>query len=104
VTALVTGGGGGIGRATALRLARDGGSVAVADIRLEAAQAVAEEIERSGRRATAICVDVTDAGSAERMVRDAIAAHGSVDVLVSNAGWDRAAPSSRPMRSSGTGS
>ena len=84
--ALVTGGGSGIGRAIALRLAADGADVAVLDLRLDGARAVADEIARSGRRAAAIAVDVGDAASVTRAVAEARSALGPIHVLVNSAG------------------
>ena len=84
--ALVTGGGSGIGRAIALRLAADGADVAVLDLRLDGARAVADEIARGGRRAAAIAVDVGDAASVTRAVAEARAALGPIHVLVNSAG------------------
>ena len=83
---LGTGGGSGIGRAIALRLAADGADVAVLDLRLDGARAVADEIARSGRRAAAIAVDVGDAASVTRAVAEARAALGPIHVLVNSAG------------------
>ena len=90
--AIVTGGGGGIGRATALRLAAEEARVAVADIREDAAAAVAAEIGEAGGTAIPIRVDVTDRAQAAAMAAACVDAFGQVDVLVSNAGWDRAMP------------
>lgn len=84
--ALVTGGGSGIGRAIALRLAADGADVAVLDLRPDGARAVADEIARSGRRAAAIAVDVGDAASVTRAVAEARSALGPIHVLVNSAG------------------
>jgi 2-hydroxycyclohexanecarboxyl-CoA dehydrogenase len=89
---LVSGGARGIGRATALALARAGSAVAVADVRQEQAAEVAAEIEAGGGRALALAMDVTD-GEA---VADA-AAHvgeelGAIEVLVNCAGWDEFKP------------
>jgi glucose 1-dehydrogenase len=86
-TAIVTGGARGIGRAIALRLAEEGAAVLVAD--LDDAGAVAAEI---GAQARATRVDVTSATDAARMVDEAVAAFGSVDVLVNNAGIGAVAP------------
>ena len=84
--ALVTGGGSGIGRAIALRLVADGADVAVLDLRLDGARAVADEIARSGRRAAAIAVDVGYAASVTRAVAEARSALGPIHVLVNSAG------------------
>jgi 2-hydroxycyclohexanecarboxyl-CoA dehydrogenase len=84
--ALVTGGASGIGRAIALRLATDGADVAVLDLRLDAARAVADEIARTGRRAVAVEVDVADAASVMHAVAAARSALGSIHVLVNSAG------------------
>jgi NAD(P)-dependent dehydrogenase (short-subunit alcohol dehydrogenase family) len=84
--ALVTGGGSGIGRAIALRLAADGADVAVLDLRVEGARVVADEIVRAGRRAAAISVDVADAASVVRAVAEARSVLGPIHVLVNSAG------------------
>lgn len=85
-TAVVTGGGSGIGRGICLRLARDGADVAVWDVNLPAARQVADEIRARGRRATAVEVDVS---CRERVQAAATQVHeeiGPVLVLVNNAG------------------
>ncbi|MFO7170908.1 MAG: glucose 1-dehydrogenase [Chloroflexota bacterium] len=89
--ALVTGGGQGIGRAIALRLARDGMDVAVADLRGEQAEQVAAEVRALGRSALALQVDVTAAADRQRMVERTVRELGRLDVLVNNAGVNRAA-------------
>jgi NAD(P)-dependent dehydrogenase (short-subunit alcohol dehydrogenase family) len=78
--ALVTGGGTGIGRATALRLARDGYAVAVAGRRREPIAAVADEVG-----GLAVAGDHADEADAERMVAATIERFGRLDVLVNNA-------------------
>lgn len=90
--AAVTGGGSGIGRATALRLAAQGAAVAIADIDLEAARRVEAEVAVAGGRGLALQVDVTDAGQVTAMVAHAEQALGPLDVVVSNAGWDHVSP------------
>ncbi len=87
-TALVTGGGGGIGRAVTLALAEAGCAVAVGDLREDAGAQVAREVQSAGGRALALALDVTDAGSVERAFADAQRELGPVDVLVNCAGWD----------------
>jgi len=84
--ALVTGGGQGIGRAIALRLAEDGADVAVADLNLESAQNVAREIEHAGRRALAVQADVRKIDMVRKMVSDVVEHFGTIDILVNNAG------------------
>ncbi len=84
--ALITGGGQGIGRATALAFAREGAVVAVADINMTAATAVADEITRADGRAKAIFLDVARAESVEAAVRTVQESFGRIDVLVNNAG------------------
>ncbi len=91
LVAIVTGGASGIGRATALELAREGATVVVADIDMPGAERVAAEIRKS-RQAMAQRVDVTDAAQARSMAADVLKAFGRIDILVSNAGWDRAGP------------
>ena len=84
--AIVTGAGRGIGRATALRLAREGASVTVADINEANAKGVAEEIESTAGNAYPFTVDVTDKTDTERMVSETVARFGKLDILVNNAG------------------
>jgi len=90
--ALVTGAGRGIGRAIALALARDGASVAVADINGENAERVRAEAETLGRKAVALRVDLTRRAEVEAMARRAVEGLGRVDVLVNTAGWDLLQP------------
>jgi 3-oxoacyl-[acyl-carrier protein] reductase len=95
--ALVTGSARGLGRAYALRLARLGADVVVNDVDLHAnreydepltpgCETVADEIRALDRRALAVQADVTDEGQVRRMVEQAVAALGTIDVLVCNAG------------------
>ena len=83
---LVTGAGSGIGRATALAFAREGGSVAAFDVSPAKADAVVAEARTSGGRAVAITGDVSKPGDCARAVRDTEAALGPLDILVNNAG------------------
>jgi NAD(P)-dependent dehydrogenase (short-subunit alcohol dehydrogenase family) len=84
--AIVTGAAvGGIGEAYAHTLADAGASVVCADIRLDAAQAVADAITTNGGTALAVEVDIADRGSVDAMVASATGAYGGVDVLVNNA-------------------
>jgi NAD(P)-dependent dehydrogenase (short-subunit alcohol dehydrogenase family) len=84
--ALITGGGTGIGRATALAFAREGASVAVAARRMEKLKEVVREIERQGGKGLAIECDVTSAASADRAVWATTEKFGRLNVLVNNAG------------------
>lgn len=84
--AIVTGGGRGIGEATALKFAREGAKVIVADMVKESAEAVVKAIRDMGQEAEALFVDVTDTGSVENMVQDTLKFYGKVDCLVNNAG------------------
>ena len=90
--ALVTGGGGGIGRAIALALAAEARTVAVGDVREEAAAASAAAVEEAGGRALAVQVDVTEEGSVREAVGRIEADLGPVGILVNNAGWDELVP------------
>ncbi len=84
--ALVTGGGRGIGAATAERLAREGAFVAVADMDMEPALEVAGRIERAGGRATALACDVRFPDQVSAMVEGAARELGRLDILVTCAG------------------
>jgi NAD(P)-dependent dehydrogenase (short-subunit alcohol dehydrogenase family) len=84
--AVITGGGGLLGRGMALAFAREGMDVVLADLRLEAAEAVAEAVRATGRRAKALAVDVSDAEAMEAMADAAFAAFGDVHLLCNNAG------------------
>jgi 2-hydroxycyclohexanecarboxyl-CoA dehydrogenase len=88
-TALVTGGGRGIGRAIALGLAQEGAQVAVLDILGDNASVVAREIEATGVKALALPADLTKRAQVDRAVADTLAQFGQIDILVNNAGWDR---------------
>lgn len=83
--AIVTGGGGGVGRATALRLAADGASVAVADIVPDAAAASVDAVRAAGGRALAVAVDVSDEDQVRHMVAATVEGYGRLDILHNNA-------------------
>lgn len=83
---IVTGAGPGIGRATALRLAEEGGSVLVTDLVGEEAEKVAQQAREAGGDALARDVDVADSRQVDDMITDAVEHWGRVDVLVNNAG------------------
>ena len=91
--ALVTGGSRGIGRATAVALAKAGADVAVNDNRGEAqAQAACEEVEAFGHRALAVKADVSKAAEVARLVETVEKELGRIDILVNNAGISRPQP------------
>ncbi|HKT73944.1 MAG TPA: SDR family oxidoreductase [Steroidobacteraceae bacterium] len=83
--AVITGGGGGIGSATALRLARAGASVAVVDLLSGPAQATVDAIREEGGTASAFKVDLEQIGQIHRLVADLVAAFGRIDILHNNA-------------------
>ena len=83
---IVTGAASGIGKEIAMTYAREGGRVAIADLNLGAAQAVADEIKKAGGEAMAVAMDVTSEEQVNAAVAAVVAAMGGVDVLVSNAG------------------
>jgi 3-oxoacyl-[acyl-carrier protein] reductase len=84
--AIVTGAGQGIGEAIAVRLATAGADVAVVDLNLPLAEAVADRLRALGRRAIAILCDVSQAGEVERMRDRVLTEFGKIDILVNNAG------------------
>jgi NAD(P)-dependent dehydrogenase (short-subunit alcohol dehydrogenase family) len=84
--AIVTGGGTGIGRATALLLAERGAAVAVAGRRREPLDSAVDEIEAAGGKALAIEADVRKPESAQAMVEAVMAGLGRIDILINNAG------------------
>ncbi|MBK7473065.1 MAG: 2-hydroxycyclohexanecarboxyl-CoA dehydrogenase [Betaproteobacteria bacterium] len=87
-TAVVTGGGGGIGGATCRRFADEGARVAVLDLNAEAAESVAATIRAGGGQAEAFRCDIADRASVDAVVAAAEAKWGPIDILVNNAGWD----------------
>ena len=84
--AIVTGGGGGMGEATARRFWEEGAAVAVVDNNAEAAQAAAKGIDANGERVIAIGADLTRESEAERAVRETVARFGKLHVLANVAG------------------
>ena len=85
-TVVITGAGGGLGRAYALAFAQEGANVVINDIRAEAAQAVAEEVKAAGGKALANTGDITTVAGAQSILDAALAAFGDVQVIVNNAG------------------
>lgn len=84
--AAITGAGSGIGRATALLLARHGAKIHVADVNGESAEAVAGEIEAAGGSAVAHTLDVSESAAVDAFAEAVFAADGRVDILHNNAG------------------
>jgi NAD(P)-dependent dehydrogenase (short-subunit alcohol dehydrogenase family) len=84
--AIVTGGAGGIGRATSLAFAAEGASVAVVDLNAEAAEAVAGEIRAAGGTAIALAADVSSEPDIERVIASTVDEFGGIDIVFNNAG------------------
>ncbi len=89
--ALITGAASGIGRATALLFAREGATIAIADINQQAGVAVAGEVIQNGNKAIFEHADVTQAADCQRVVERTIRDFGSIHILFNNAGIIRRA-------------
>lgn len=87
--AVVTGGAGGIGKATCLAFAHEGAKVAVFDLNAAGAQQVADEITHAGGEAIAVACDVSQESAVEAGIATVVAAFGGVDILFNNAGIAR---------------
>ncbi|HEY7060175.1 MAG TPA: SDR family NAD(P)-dependent oxidoreductase [Chloroflexota bacterium] len=87
--ALLVGGGAGIGAATAARLGRAGYALAVADLAVERARAVVDDLERAGAPALALAVDATDEAQVQATVDETFARFGRIDGLVTTVGGSR---------------
>ena len=85
-TAIVTGGASGIGRATSLRIAAEGGNVVVADVQDTLGDKVVAEITAAGGSAAFIKLDVTDAAAWDAAIAKTVETFGGLDVLINNAG------------------
>jgi NAD(P)-dependent dehydrogenase (short-subunit alcohol dehydrogenase family) len=91
-TAIVTGAGQGIGRGVALRLAREGASIVVAEYNPDTAAATAAEIEAMGQQALAYPIDISDTNAVLEMVAKVVTEFGHIDILVNNAGLVQTKP------------
>ncbi|HWX67376.1 MAG TPA: 3-hydroxybutyrate dehydrogenase [Rhodanobacter sp.] len=91
-TAVVTGAASGIGKEIAMTLAAQGAAIGVADLNLEGAQAVADQIEKLGGKAMAVAMDVTSEEAVNQGIDRVAAEFGSIDILVSNAGIQIVSP------------
>jgi NAD(P)-dependent dehydrogenase (short-subunit alcohol dehydrogenase family) len=85
-TAIVTGAGGGTGRQTALRLAREGAAVVIADVNIEKANVTAEEVRALGAEALVFQTDVRSSQDVNQMVQLTLEKFGRIDILVNCAG------------------
>ena len=89
-TALVTGGAGGLGRSMVATLAAAGANVVVASRNQENISKIADAINQKGQSALAIAVDITNEDQVDSLIEQTVAAFGSVDIIVNNAGrWGK---------------
>jgi len=82
---IVTGGGSGIGRATCVQMAAEGGKVVVADLKLDSAQATVDAITQASGTAIAVAVDVGDSAQIQAVITKAVATYAKIDVIVNDA-------------------
>ncbi len=87
-TAIVTGGGAGIGRGIALCLAAEGSDVAIMDIVQKSAEGTAGEVNKLGRRSAAITADAADSLQVQAAIQKVLDIFGRIDILVNNAGGE----------------
>jgi len=85
-SALITGGGGGIGRATALAFAREGARIAVADVAVEAARETVALVNAAGGQAVSLSGDVSRDADVRSMIETVVATYGRLDCAFNNAG------------------
>jgi len=90
--AIVTGAGSGIGRAIALAMAKEGANIVIADIDLQSADKVAQEVKSLGRQAHSVKVDVTNREEVSQLVQETLKAFDKIDILVNNAGTSKISP------------
>ena len=91
-SAVVTGGGRGIGKAIALRFAREGADIVVVDLNREAAEGTAGEVRALGLRALVKVVDVSESDAVEIAMAGVVEEFARLDILVNNAGVEKRAP------------
>ncbi|KEO82608.1 3-hydroxybutyrate dehydrogenase [Tumebacillus flagellatus] len=91
-SALITGAASGIGFAIARKFAEEGAKVAIADLRLDAAEAAVAELRDAGFEALALACDVTDEGQVQAAIERTAAEFGRLDILVNNAGMQHVSP------------
>lgn len=84
--ALITGAASGMGKAMALGYAREGAHVAIADLNVDGANAVVQEIEAAGGSASAKMLNVSSPEESKAVVEEILSEHGTLDILVNNAG------------------
>lgn len=84
--AIITGGGRGIGETTALKFAKEGAKVVVADLNESDINAVVEKIKEAGGEATGMVVNVTNREQVDKMIQDTVGKYGKLDIVVNNAG------------------
>jgi 3-oxoacyl-[acyl-carrier protein] reductase len=90
--AVITGAGSGIGQAIALRFARAGANVAIADLNRDGAEATAEQVRKIGPKALAKVTDVSNYDQVQELIAEAVKAFGKIEIMVNNAGIARIAP------------
>ena len=96
---VITGGGSGIGRETALAFARRGAEVVLSDVNLDAAKQTAAMIDEAGGTAHAYQLDVADEAAVHAHADEVAERHGVPDILINNAGIGQAGRSWQPRRS-----
>src|SRR4051794_14105321 len=84
--AMITGGGSGIGRSSALMLAREGVDIVICDIKREAGESVAAEVQALGRDAVSLPTDSSDRLQVQALVKAGVERFGKIDILLNNAG------------------
>ena len=86
---IITGGARGIGKAIALRLAKEGSDIAICDVNTDTLEGTKKELEATGRTVIAEKTDVTNAGAVAKFTQKALDKFGKIDILINNAGITR---------------